>query len=63
MNINLPTGKTIYVSAFDYYFLLKEEDVDLFFQSCVADDLGQEINNPFSNKIIIGKIEVDEEEE
>lgn len=62
MNIQLPTGKTISVSLYDYYFILQEEDVDVFFQSCIADDLGDEINNPFSNKASTGKIEVDEDE-
>jgi hypothetical protein len=60
MNVNLPTGKTICVSVFEYYFILKEEDVDAFFQSCIADDLGEELNNPFSARPA-GKIEVEEE--
>lgn len=63
MNIQLPTGKTIAVSLYDYLFVLKEEDVDLFYQSCIADDLGQQINNPFSNRSSTGKIKVDDEEE
>lgn len=63
MNIQLPTGKTISVSLFDYFFILQEEDVDLFYQSCIADDLGDQINNPFSNRASSGKIEVDEEED
>lgn len=40
--------------------MLKEEDVDEFYQSCIADDLGIEIDNPFSNKIIHGKLEIEE---
>jgi hypothetical protein len=59
-NINLPTGNTIYVSTYEYYFVLKEEDIDEFFQSCVADNLGAYIDDPFSNKMIYGKIEVDD---
>ena len=63
MNIQLPTGKTIVVSLYDYLFVLREEDVDLFYQSCIADDLGEQINNPFSNRGSTGKIHVDEDEE
>ncbi len=63
MNINLPTGKTIFMSAYEYFFILKEEDVDAFFQSCIADDLGEEINNPFSNRASMEKIAVDDHEE
>jgi len=62
MQIQLPTGKTISVSVFDYYFILKDEDVDLFYQSCIADDLGEEVNNPFSGRASTGKIEVEEQE-
>lgn len=62
MNINLPTGKVISISAYEYYFVLKDEDVDEFFQSCIADDLGSHIENPFSNKSF-EKLEVKEEEE
>ena len=63
MNIQLPTGKTIAVSLYDYLFVLREEDVDLFYQSCIADDLGEQINNPFSNRGSYGKILVDEDNE
>lgn len=59
-NISLPTGKVIYVSTFDYYFMLQEEDVDEFFQSCIADDLGKFIDEPFSQRIARGKIEVED---
>jgi len=59
MNIQLPTGTTITISAYEYYFLLKEEDMHEFFQSCIADDLGIQINNPFSNKASFGRIEED----
>jgi hypothetical protein len=60
MNIQLPTGKTLSVSTYEYLFVLKEEDVDLFFQACIADDLGQEINHPFSNKASKGKLDFEE---
>lgn len=59
-NISLPTGKVIYVSTFEYYFMLDEEAVDMFFQSCIADDLGIEVQNPFSNKCSSGELEIDE---
>ena len=62
MLINLPTGKTISVSSFEFYFILKEDEVDLFFQSCMADDLGEEIYNPFS-RMQTGRIELVEDEE
>lgn len=60
MNIQLPTGKTISVSCYEWLFMLKEEDVGEFYQSCIADDLGIDIENPFSNKIVHGKLEVEE---
>lgn len=61
MNLQLQTGKTISISAYEYYFALKEEDIDLFFQSCIADDLGIELNNPFSNKSSIGRLDFEED--
>lgn len=42
------TGKVVYMSVYDYYFRLEEEDVESFFQSCIADDLGTFIEEPFS---------------
>lgn len=65
MNLQLPTGNTIWIST-EYYFALKDEDIDMFFQACVADNLGIPIENPFSNKTFSGRIELesdDEEEE
>lgn len=59
-NISLPSGKVIYVSAYEYYFQLQEKDVDEFFQSCMADDLGHFIQDPFSQRIAMGKLEVEE---
>lgn len=59
-NISLPNGKVIYVSTYDYYFQLEEKDVDEFFQSCMADDLGSHIDDPFSQKASFGKLEVEE---
>lgn len=60
-NIQLPTGKTIYVSTYDFLFVLKDDEVHLFYQSCVADDLGNFVEDPFSNTGLKGSLEVDEE--
>lgn len=60
MQLSLPTGKTVFISSYEWLFKLKEEDVDEFYQSCIADDLGIEIENPFSNRISFGKLEVEE---
>lgn len=59
-NISLPTGKVIYMSTFDWLFVLEEKDVHDFYQSCVADDLGKFVDDPFSQRINQGKLEVDE---
>lgn len=59
-NISLPTGKVIYLSVYEYLFQLEDKDVDAFFQSCIADDLGQFIDDPFSQRIPYGKLEVEE---
>ena len=58
--IQLQTGKTIYISAYEYYFVLKDEDIEEFFQTCIADDLGTFKENPFSDSVFKGKIEIDE---
>lgn len=62
-NIQLRTGNTIYVSCFDYYFRLKEEDVELFFQSCEADNLGIMIEDPFAGTLHHQELDLQEEEE
>jgi hypothetical protein len=59
-NISLPTGKVIYLSVYEYYFELQDKDVDNFFQSCVADDLGTYEDNPFANRATPGRLEVEE---
>lgn len=59
-NISLPTGKVIYLSVYEYYFQLEDKDVDAFFQSCIADDLGTFEENPFSSKVYQGRLEVEE---
>lgn len=61
-NIQLDTGMTIWVSTFEYYFKLKDEDMELFFQSCKADNLGIYIDNPFSGSRFMGKIEEEKED-
>lgn len=48
-NIQLPTGKTINISLYDFLFRVSDDEVDIFFQSCIADDLGSFIEDPFSN--------------
>jgi len=62
LRVNLPNGNTISISAYEFYFLLDDKDVDEFYQSCLADNLGVYINNPFSS-IERGRLEVDEDEE
>lgn len=59
-NISLPTGKVIYLSVYEYYFQLEDQHIDEFFQSCIADDLGIFVDDPFSQRIQTGKIEVEE---
>jgi len=59
-NISLPTGKVIYLSVLEYYFQLEEKNVDDFFQSCIADDLGSFVEDPFSLRIPQGKLEVED---
>ena len=59
-NISLPTGKVIYLSVYEYYFQLDEKNVDEFFQSCMADDLGTFIEDPFSQKVPLGRLEVED---
>ena len=59
-SIQLRTGKTIYISTYDYYFRLKEDEVDLFFQSCEADDLGIDVEDPFSNRIFFGVLDIED---
>lgn len=62
-NISLPTGKVIYLSVYEYYFQLEEKNVDDFFQSCIADDLGTFVDDPFSQRVPHGKLEVEDEPE
>lgn len=52
MNISLPNGKVISVSYYEWLFLLDEKDVAEFYQTCMAEDLGNFIENPFSKKAV-----------
>lgn len=63
MNIQLSTGKTITISSYEYFFILKDEEIDIFYQSCIADDLGMHIDDPFSNVSAYGRLEVDDNSE
>lgn len=63
MNIQLPTGKTINVSTYEYLFVLTDSDMDNFYQMCIAANVGEYIENPFHNSADFGKIEVEEEED
>lgn len=61
MNIQLPTGKTVSISVYEYLFILKDEDMDIFYQNCVADDVGNYIEDPFSDASMKGKL-IEEDE-
>jgi hypothetical protein len=60
-NIQLPTGKTIQISLYDFLFRINDDEVHLFFQSCIADDLGTFIEDPFANKAVLGKLEFEDD--
>lgn len=60
MNIQLQTGNTITMSYYEYLFILKDEDMDDFYQSCVADNLGIYIDNPWSGKASTGRLEYED---
>ena len=62
--ISLPTGKVVYLSTYEYYFLLKEQDVDEFYQQLIADDAGIPApEDPFSSRRMSTKIDYEEEVE
>lgn len=60
-NIQLPTGKTINIPIAQFLFGIKDDEVDLFFQSCIADDLGTFLEHPFANNAARGFVEVEDE--
>jgi hypothetical protein len=60
-NISLPTGNVIYISVYEYFFLLKEEDVDEFYQQLIADNAGVPApEDPFSNCSAKGRLEIED---
>lgn len=59
-NISLPTGKVIYLSVYEWLFQLEEKNVDEFYQSCIADDLGSFVEDPFCQRAYPGRLEVEE---
>lgn len=59
-NIQLETGKTLYVPLFEWLFKVEDKDVKEFLQSCVADDLGSFVEDPFCQRVMHGKLEVEE---
>ena len=61
-NISLPTGKVMYMSIYQYLFLLEDDDMDIFYQSCIADDLGTYIENPFSQRKPSRELDIDDDE-
>lgn len=61
-NISLPTGNVIYISTYEYFFVLKDEDMDEFYQQLIAENAGVPApDNPFSNKASKGNLEEVEE--
>lgn len=63
MNIQLKTGNTVNISTYEWLFILKDDDVEAFLESCTADNLGTYIDNPFSSRTPSGKLEIEENEE
>jgi hypothetical protein len=63
LHIQLPTGNTIIMSTYDFLFNIKDEDMPLFWQHCVAENLGVYIDNPFSEKGLVGLLKEDDETE
>lgn len=62
MLVNIPTGKTINISVYEYLFVWKDEDMDEFYQMCIAEDLGNHLENPFSSHNSGLPVEVEEED-
>jgi hypothetical protein len=62
-NIQLPTGKTINIPIAQFLFGIQDDEVDLFFQNCIADDLGSHVENPFANSSSRGIVQVEDEPE
>ena len=58
MRIQLPTGLTITVSTYEWLFMLEDDQIEDFYKECMADNLGTQIENPFSDHA--EKIDLDE---
>lgn len=60
-NISLPTGNVIYLTVYEWLFVLQEEQVDEFYQQLIAENAGIPApEDPFSNRAHIGKLEVED---
>lgn len=46
MIISLPNGKVVHVPYSEFLFL-EDEEIHVWYQNKIADDEGQEVNNPF----------------
>lgn len=60
MLLQLPTGNTITISVYEWLFVITDDQVPLFFQSCIADNLGEYIDNPFSARAPMGQLELED---
>ena len=55
MNIQLPTGKTVYVSTYEFLFKTEDgkvvyttdDEIEDFYRNAMADDLGSFVEDPF----------------
>lgn len=61
MYLQLPTGNTVSIST-EFFFSLKDEEITLLYQSCIADNLGIPIENPFAHKSLGGDLEAEDPE-
>lgn len=69
--IQLKTGKTVYLSTFDFLFKtvggkvepITDSEIDEFFQNCHADDRGNFIEDPFTEKLSADLLQIEEKEE
>lgn len=60
--ISLPNGNVIYVSTYEFYFILKDEDMKEFYQYALAENLGiPSPEDPFSDKTFKSSIKEEDE--
>jgi len=60
--ISIPNGKVVYVSTYEYLFVLKDEDVSDFYQQLMAEDAGVPApDDPFSFRKSSTKIDYEED--